>query len=261
MGLCLRVFEVLSEDVLNTLNLFNFFCFFPEEPMRGVTFWAVGSFAVITLLISVVLTPESQNGSSDLLQNHRMVPSQRSSRYGQAHLQSLEGEDEDIDPNAVEFGESSGVSEAIDSSKDEISNIKAMAGSVDDDSDPLKQKLVRLVKKVKAFQNKENAFYKALDSPTKVDIQVSQGTPGKAGPRGYRGREGPQGASGPPGIQGVQGAKGETGLEGPQVLHRCLHLVAPTLSTPAFSLSRVLQPIVVFHLPLPAPHSPQGHTV
>ena len=58
-----------------------------------------------------------------------------------ARLQSLDSDDED--PNAVDFGEEtrSGVAEAIDSTKDDISNIKAMAGTTDDDSNPMKLKL------------------------------------------------------------------------------------------------------------------------
>ena len=176
----------------------------------------LGSTVIAALLCTIALQLVEEPDHSSLLQQKEVRHTQRA-RYGR--IQSLD-EDEDTDANAVDFGEDSGVSEAIDSSKDDISNIKAMAGTLDDGSNPLKLKLQKLVKKAKAFKEKEETFFKALDAPAKVDIEVSQGPPGKAGPTGYRGREGAQGAPGAPGVVGPQGAKGETGLEGPQVCRR-----------------------------------------
>ena len=177
---------------------------------KSILWW--GGSIVISLLLCICARQLVEQPSNTLLfQENNIRHTVRNAR-----LQSLDSDDED--PNAVDFGEESGVAEAIDSTKDDISNIKAMAGTTDDDSNPLKLKLQKLTKKVKAFQEEEESFYKALDAPAKVDIEVSQGPPGKQGPRGYRGREGAQGPPGPPGGVGPQGAKGETGLEGPQVV-------------------------------------------
>jgi hypothetical protein len=185
--------------------------------MRSGLLWALGSIVVAALLCIVALQLVDEPQHSSLLQQNMV---RRAQAVRHARLQSLDDEEEDTDANAIDFGEESGVSEAIDSTKDDISNIKAMAGVMDDNSNPLKVKLEKLVKKVQAFKVEEDKFYKALDAPAKVDIQVGEGPPGKPGPTGYRGREGGQGAPGPPGVMGLQGAKGETGLEGPQVRRR-----------------------------------------
>jgi hypothetical protein len=171
---------------------------------------------VATVLLCAIAFNLTEKSSHSLLLQEQIRAARHGGAARHARLQSLD-DDTETDANAVDFGEDSGVSEAIDSSKDDISSIKAMAGTMDDGGNPLKVKLQKLVKKVKAFQQEEEEFYKAIDAPAKVDIQVSQGIPGKAGPTGYRGREGAQGSPGVPGVVGPVGAKGETGLEGPQV--------------------------------------------
>ena len=134
-----------------------------------------------------------------------------------ARRQMLYGEDESSSsPNSIDFGAESGVTEGIDGAKDDVSNIRDMAGVRDFDSDPEKDKLEKILKETMAFQEEEESFYKSLDAATTVDIQVKQGTPGMRGPRGFRGQMGPQGAMGSPGIPGPQGFVGDKGEEGPQ---------------------------------------------
>jgi hypothetical protein len=86
----------------------------------------------------------------------------------------------------LDYGQESGVEEGIDEAKDDIGDIKDMQGTLDDGTNPLRVKLERLIAKVKKFQDKEDAFYKKIDAPAHVDIEVKQGPPGKEGPRGHR---------------------------------------------------------------------------
>jgi len=119
----------------------------------------------------------------------------------------------------LDYGKESGVSEAMDGAKDDISDIRGMAGTRDFDDDPVKQRLKKIMASALKFEKEEEQEYKELDAPAKVSIHVEQGSPGKEGPRGFRGTTGPQGAlgpKGPTGPQGFVGPEGSEGLQGPQ---------------------------------------------
>jgi hypothetical protein len=119
----------------------------------------------------------------------------------------------------LDYGRESGVGEAMDSAKDDISDIRGMAGKRDFDDNPVRQKLKKIMRAAKKFEAVEEAYYKELAAPAKVSIRVEQGSPGLRGPRGFRGPEGAQGAlglRGPTGPPGFEGDKGEEGLQGPQ---------------------------------------------
>ena len=79
---------------------------------------------VISLLLCICARQLVEQPSNTLLfQENNIRHTVRNAR-----LQSLDSDDED--PNAVDFCEESGVAEAIDSTKDNISNIKAKAERV-----------------------------------------------------------------------------------------------------------------------------------
>ena len=177
---------------------------------------ALGAAFVMVLLGAaalVVMIDEAGQGEAVLYQQ-------------QQRLQSLSWElsaDPADDSNdagfELDYGKESGVSEAMDSAKDDISDIRGMAGTRDFDDDPVKQRLKKIMRSALKFEAEEEAEYKALDAPAKVNIRVEQGSPGLQGPRGFRGATGPQGAlgvKGPTGPRGFVGPKGAEGLQGPQ---------------------------------------------
>lgn len=116
--------------------------------------------------------------------------------------------------NDVDFGTESGVKEAMDGAKDDQMNIMMMKGRVADNKNAQMEKLKKLMGQIQVFQKKEDDFYKAIEAPAHVDIQVTQGTPGKIGPRGHRGQEGAQGDEGAKGATGKVGPVGPVGVEG-----------------------------------------------
>lgn len=128
----------------------------------------------------------------------------------------------DVDPsmlyggaNDVEMGKESAEQEAVTMARDDWANIQAMRGTKET-SNPLMEKMNRLVAKVHAFQEKEKAWYKKIDSPPVVTLAVTNGMPGLPGKRGFRGAEGLQGDMGKKGDTGDKGPEGPKGLEGPQ---------------------------------------------
>ncbi|KAJ1481974.1 hypothetical protein T484DRAFT_1747863 [Baffinella frigidus] len=116
----------------------------------------------------------------------------------------------------VDFGKAAGAKEAVDQAKDTWSNIQMMRGSVADNSNPLREKMDALVAKVHRFQEKEQKWYKAIDTPPVVTLAVKGGVPGPKGKRGARGQEGGQGHVGIVGDTGLRGATGAKGLVGDQ---------------------------------------------
>ena len=119
----------------------------------------------------------------------------------------------------LDYGKESGVSAAMDSAKDDIADIRGMAGKADFDDDPVRQRLKKILREATQFEQEEKAYYKKIDAPAQVSIHVEQGSPGLQGPRGFRGPTGPQGALGDRGVQGPRGfvgPEGSEGLQGPQ---------------------------------------------
>ena len=173
--------------------------------------------AVVAVLLGavalVVMVDEAGQGATVLLQPR--APTQKLSW----ELHADPADDSDDAGFELDYGKESGVSEAMDSAKDDISDIRGMAGKRDFDDDPVRQKLKKIMRATKKFEEEEAAYYKKIGAPAKVSIRVEQGSPGLQGPRGFRGPTGPQGAlgnKGPTGPQGFVGPKGEEGLQGPQ---------------------------------------------
>ena len=138
-------------------------------------------------MLLAVATVMSAGGRDVLLEEANFASSPnaagargRSLGRGKARQQQLSG------IYGLDFGSESGVAEGIDESKDEIRGIKMMAGTMDDDSNPLQKKLQRIERQTGLFLKKEEKFYKKLDAPAQTDISVKQGPPGKPGKRGYR---------------------------------------------------------------------------
>lgn len=173
--------------------------------------------AVLTVVLCaaalVVMVDEAGQGESVLFQQQQRL--QKLSW----ELSADPAEDSNDAGFELDYGKESGVSAAMDGAKDDISDIRGMAGTRDFDDDPIKQKLKKTMRAAKQFMQEEEAYYKALDAPAKVSIRVEQGSPGEQGRRGFRGPEGIMGArgnKGPTGKQGFEGPPGEEGLQGPQ---------------------------------------------
>jgi hypothetical protein len=159
------------------------------------------------------MVDEAGQGATVLLQPR--APTQKLSW----ELSADPADDSDDAGFELDYGKESGVAEAMDSAKDDISDIRGMAGKRDFDDDPVRQKLKKIMRETKAFEEEEAAYYKKIGAPAKVSIHVEQGSPGLEGPRGFRGPTGPQGAlgnRGPTGPKGFVGPKGEEGQQGPQ---------------------------------------------
>ena len=175
--------------------------------------------AVVAVLLGavalVVLVDETGQDVSLLLQQQKRAATQKLSW----ELSADPADDSDDAGFELDYGKESGVSEAMNSAKDDISDIRGMAGKRDFDDDPVRQKLKKIMRAAKKFEEEEAAYYKKIGAPAKVSISVQQGSPGLQGPRGFRGPTGPQGAlgnKGPTGPRGFVGPKGEEGLQGPQ---------------------------------------------
>lgn len=145
---------------------------------------AAGALAAAMLL--AVATVMSARGRNVLLEEANFASSPNAagvrgrSLGGKARQQQLSG------IYGLDMGSESGVAEGIDESKDDIRGIKEMAGSIDEDGNPLQKKLQKIERQTGEFLKKEEDFYKKLDAPAQTDISVKQGPPGKPGKRGYR---------------------------------------------------------------------------
>ena len=175
------------------------------------------AFATVVLMAAalVVMVDEAGQGAHVLLQPKPAARTQGLSW----ELSADPADDSDDAGMELDYGKESGVGEAMDSAKGDISDIRGMAGKRDFDDDPVRQKLKKIMRAAKKFEAQEAAYYKELDAPAKVNIRVEQGSPGKQGKRGFRGSTGPMGAlgeKGPTGVRGFEGPKGSEGLQGPQ---------------------------------------------
>jgi hypothetical protein len=121
---------------------------------------------------------------------------------------------------APDYGEESGIDEAVTMAKGDIQNINLMAGGSSAMKTPMRRKLQKLMKETADFQKEEDAYFKKLDAPTQTEVHVEQGPKGPKGKRGPRGPTGPQGPRGdaglpgPTGFKGPKGEQGDMGLEG-----------------------------------------------
>lgn len=119
-----------------------------------------------------------------------------------------------------EYGEESGVDEAVTMAKDDIRNANSMAGGASAMKEPMRKKLEKLMQQTSDFQHEEDTYFAKLDAPTATQISVAQGPIGPIGKPGPRGAEGPQGPlgnkgrRGPKGFTGSKGEQGDQGLEG-----------------------------------------------
>ncbi|EKX44455.1 hypothetical protein GUITHDRAFT_109578 [Guillardia theta CCMP2712] len=161
--------------------------------------------AIAIFLALLLLASQDHRPTSEALESPVTVRSRSQMLYGY-----------DEGPNSLDFGKESGISEGMDLSRDDISNIRNIITPQIGISaeNPWKIKIQKLVKKIKKFQEKEDAFLKVVKSPAHVDIHVKNGPPGLRGPRGYRGMAGIQGPPGPPGPKGARGPKGPVGSQG-----------------------------------------------
>jgi hypothetical protein len=209
-----------GEAVLTQLQIKNFLVKVPYGYNAGDAFMAhvpgLGK-VVVTVPVGVKAGQETEISVPDH-SNVKSAPMQKLFQMQKLswELHANPAEDSNDAGFELDYGKESGVEEAMDSAKGEISDIRGMAGKRDFDDDPVKEKLKAILRKAEKFMAKEKAYYKALDAPAKVSIRVEQGSPGKEGPRGFRGPSGPMGALGPPGPTGPQGFEGPVGEEGDQ---------------------------------------------